>query len=66
MVATNIYIGYGEAAVKLQRDWISDPQGLPFAQHIKTHALVVLVQKGLQYHEIEQSVIHVGRILFTD
>ncbi|MCJ1465471.1 hypothetical protein MMC07_004089 [Pseudocyphellaria aurata] len=48
--------GHGEAAVKLQRDWISDPQTLPFAQHIKTHALVVLVQKGLQYYEIEQSI----------
>ncbi|KAL8718708.1 MAG: hypothetical protein Q9225_004189 [Loekoesia sp. 1 TL-2023] len=48
--------GHGEAAVKLQRDWIQDPQSLPFAQHIKTHALVQLVQKGLQYYEIEQSV----------
>lgn len=48
--------GHGEAAVKLQRDWIADPQTLPFAQHIKTHALVVLVQKGLQYYEIEQSI----------
>ncbi|MCJ1347793.1 hypothetical protein MMC31_006022 [Peltigera leucophlebia] len=48
--------GHGEAAVKLQRDWIPDPQTLPFAQYIKTHALVVLVQKGLQYYEIEQSI----------
>ncbi|KAL8833716.1 MAG: hypothetical protein Q9170_004115 [Blastenia crenularia] len=48
--------GYGEAAVKLQRDWNQDPQSLQFAQHIKTHALVLLVQKGLQYYEIEQSI----------
>lgn len=48
--------GHGEAAVKLQRDWNQDPQSLPFAQHIKTHALVLLVQKGLQYYEIEQSI----------
>ncbi|KAL9026708.1 MAG: hypothetical protein Q9196_004664 [Gyalolechia fulgens] len=48
--------GHGEAAVKLQRDWNQDPQSLPFAQHIKTHALVLLLQKGLQYYEIEQSI----------
>ncbi|KAL8730319.1 MAG: hypothetical protein Q9181_004706 [Wetmoreana brouardii] len=47
---------HGDAAVKLQRDWNQDPQSLPFAQHIKTHALVRLVQKGLQYYEIEQSI----------
>jgi hypothetical protein len=51
-------VGHGEAAVKLQRDWTSDPQRLPCAQHIKPHALIVLVQKGLQYHEIEQSIVH--------
>ncbi|KAL2040938.1 hypothetical protein N7G274_006396 [Stereocaulon virgatum] len=45
--------GHGEAAVKLQRDWLQDPQSLPFAQRIKTHALVSLVQKGLRYHQIE-------------
>ena len=53
---SNPSTGYGEAAVKLQRDWIADPQSLPFAQHIKTHALVVLLQKGLRYHEIEQTI----------
>jgi hypothetical protein len=40
----------------LQRAWLANPQTLPFASHIKTHALVSLVQKGLQYHEIEQSL----------
>lgn len=60
-----IFKGHGEAAVKLQRDWISDPQSLPFAQHIKTHALVVLVQKGLQYYDIEQSINQVRRTLAT-
>ncbi|KAH8701679.1 WD repeat protein [Talaromyces proteolyticus] len=48
--------GHGDAAVTLQRAWIPNPQNLPFASHIKTHALVSLVQKGLQYHEIEQSL----------
>ena len=48
--------GHGEAAVKLERDWNVDPRSLPFAQFIRTHALVLLVQKGLQYYEIEQSL----------
>ncbi|KAL9001304.1 MAG: hypothetical protein Q9169_000195 [Polycauliona sp. 2 TL-2023] len=48
--------GHGEAAVKLQRDWIQDPQSLPYAQETKTHALVRLVQKGIQYYEIERSI----------
>lgn len=52
--------GHAEAAVKLQRDWLSDPQTLPFAQHIKTHALVSLIQKGLRYHQVEQSFGQTG------
>jgi WD40 repeat protein len=40
----------------LQRAWNPNPQALPFAPYIKTHALVSLVQKGLQYHDIEQSL----------
>ncbi|KAJ5168006.1 uncharacterized protein N7482_003600 [Penicillium canariense] len=48
--------GHGDAAVSLQRAWYPDPQTLPFARHIKTHALVSLVQKGLQYHELESSI----------
>ncbi|KAL4934001.1 WD40 repeat domain-containing protein [Aspergillus undulatus] len=48
--------GHGEAAVTLQRAWNRDPQTLPFAPYIRTHALVSLVQKGLQYHELEQSL----------
>ena len=52
--------GFGDAAVKLQRDWLLEPQKLPFAQHIKTHALVSLLQKGLQYYQVEQSIDQVS------
>lgn len=55
--------GHGEAAVMLQRAWNLDPQSLPFAPYIRTHALVSLVQKGLQFHELEQSVDKVFCIL---
>ena len=47
--------------MKLQRDWLLNPQSLPFAQRIKTHALVSLVQKGLQYYKVEQEVNQVSR-----
>ncbi|KAH0544839.1 hypothetical protein FGG08_001068 [Glutinoglossum americanum] len=50
------FLGYGEAAVRLQRDWNLDPQSLPFASHVRAQALVSLVQKGLLYHELEQTV----------
>lgn len=53
---TNFPTGHGEAALTLQRAWNRDPQSLPFAPYIKTHALVSLVQKGLQYHELEHSL----------
>ncbi|KAJ6090201.1 hypothetical protein N7486_009016 [Penicillium sp. IBT 16267x] len=58
--------GHGEAAVSLQRAWYPEPQNLPFARHIQTHALVSLVQKGLQYHELESSIDKEGNpIKFT-
>lgn len=41
--------------MSLQKDWNPDPQSLPFARHIGTHALVSLVQKGLQLHELQSS-----------
>ena len=56
LVLTVVSTGHGEAAVKLQRDWMIDPQTLPFADNVKSHALVALVQKGLQYHEVERSL----------
>ncbi|KAJ5976196.1 hypothetical protein N7481_009903 [Penicillium waksmanii] len=59
-------VRHGDAAVSLQRAWFPDPQSLPFARHIKTHALVSLVQKGLQYHELESSLDKEGNpITFT-
>lgn len=45
----------------LQRAWNPNPQSLPFAPYIRNHALVSLVQKGLQYHEIEQSLDEASR-----
>ena len=48
--------GYGEAAVKLQRDWNLDPQSLPFASRVKSRALVSLVQQGLRYYHLAKTI----------
>lgn len=48
--------GYGEAAVKLQRDWNIVPQGLPFANRIKSRALISLVQQGLRYYHLAKTI----------
>lgn len=46
----------------LQRAWNSDPQSLPFAPYIKTHALITLIQKGLLYYDLEQSLLVITQI----
>lgn len=55
-----VLLGYGDAAVKLQRDWNVDAENLPFAHHIKGQALVSLVQKGLRYHHLSLTIDEVG------
>ena len=53
---TDLVAGYGEAAVKLQRDWNIVPQGLPFANRIKSRALISLVQQGLRYYHLAKTI----------
>lgn len=67
-----MFIGHGDAALMLQRAWNHNPQDFPFASYIKPHALIVLIQKGLQYFELEQSLDQVcnlagrvGAVQFT-
>lgn len=48
--------GYADVAVKLQRDWNLDAENLPFAKHVRSQALVSLVQKGLRYHHLSLTV----------
>jgi hypothetical protein len=48
--------GYGEAAVKLQRDWNLNPESLPFTKRIKSRALVSLVQQGLRYYHLAKTI----------
>ena len=58
--------GLGQTAARLQRDWGQpNPDALPFANSIKPHALVVLLQKGLRLHEYESSIDQARRATST-
>lgn len=46
----------------LQREWkIEEPQHLDFAPHVKHHALVSVLQRGLLYHDIERQSLQVSQ-----
>ncbi|KAI1780978.1 WD40 repeat-like protein [Hypoxylon cercidicola] len=47
---------YRETAVKFQKEWhVEKPhQQLDFAQHVKSHALVNVINKGLLYNSLER------------
>ncbi|KAI0479192.1 WD40 repeat-like protein [Xylariaceae sp. FL0804] len=48
---------YRETAVKFQKEWhIQEPhRQLDFARHVKSHALVNVLNKGLLYHSLERA-----------
>lgn len=47
---------YRETAVKFQKEWhVEEPhRQLDFAQHVKSHALVNVINKGLLYNSLER------------
>ncbi|KAF3355419.1 hypothetical protein VdG1_04104 [Verticillium dahliae VDG1] len=46
---------YRETAAKFQKEWHAEPhRHFDFARHIKSHALVSVVNKGLCYHALER------------
>ncbi|RFU31886.1 hypothetical protein B7463_g4495, partial [Scytalidium lignicola] len=48
---------YRETALKLQKEWnVQDPQHLSFAPHVKNHALVAVLNKGLLFNAVEREV----------
>ncbi|KAF2762291.1 WD40 repeat-like protein [Pseudovirgaria hyperparasitica] len=48
--------GFGSAAVHLQKEWVRDPQELPFASNVKKNAMVELLQDGLYLNHLEAGV----------
>ncbi|KAI0832992.1 WD40 repeat-like protein [Hypoxylon sp. FL0890] len=54
---TNLEVAdYRETAVKFQKEWhVEEPhRQLDFAQHVKSHALVNVINKGLLYNSLER------------
>jgi hypothetical protein len=48
-------LDYQETAVRLEKEWnVEDPQKLPFAPHVTSHALVAVLNRGLLYNTIER------------
>lgn len=61
-------LDYCETAIRLQKEWnMEDPQRLSFAPHVKSHALVSILNRGLIYNMHERrfaaSQVSLKRIL---
>lgn len=52
---------YGQTAQMLQQEWrMPDPQQqLPFAGHVRIHALIKILNKGLDLHDMQRRTIRV-------
>ncbi|KAF1924633.1 WD40 repeat-like protein [Didymella exigua CBS 183.55] len=44
--------GFGNAALQLSRCWLRDPDSLPFAKHVSSHALVRILQDGMEFDRL--------------
>ncbi|KAM0440710.1 hypothetical protein ACHAPT_000011 [Fusarium lateritium] len=57
---------YRETAAKLQKEWhVKQPhRDFPFARHVKSHALVSVLNRGLLYHALERE--HARKLLPLD
>ncbi|KAF2803502.1 uncharacterized protein BDZ99DRAFT_526429 [Mytilinidion resinicola] len=48
--------GFGNAAVQLSRSWYHNPDRLPFAKHVSSHALIHILQDGLWFDKLQAEV----------
>ncbi|UZP32590.1 hypothetical protein NXS19_000406 [Fusarium pseudograminearum] len=57
---------YRETAAKFQKEWhVKQPhREFAFARHVKSHALVSVINRGLQYHALERE--HARKLLPQD
>lgn len=44
--------GFGNAALQLSRCWLRDPDALPFANNISAHALIRILQDGIEFDKL--------------
>ena len=54
--------GFGNAALKLSRCWIRDPDTLPFAKNVEPHALIRLLQDGMCFDQLQAEACNVRRV----
>lgn len=52
-------LDYRETAAKFQKEWhVKEPhRDLPFACHVKGHALVSVINRGLIYYALERDCV---------
>ncbi|KAF2497357.1 hypothetical protein BU16DRAFT_457014 [Lophium mytilinum] len=48
--------GFGNAAVQLSRSWYHNPDRLPFAKNVSSHALIHILQDGLWLDKLQAEV----------
>ncbi|KAJ4381076.1 hypothetical protein N0V86_003423 [Didymella sp. IMI 355093] len=44
--------GFGNAALQLSRCWLRDPDSLPFAKNVSSHALIRILQDGIEFDKL--------------
>ncbi|KAF3037748.1 hypothetical protein E8E11_002814 [Didymella keratinophila] len=44
--------GFGNAALQLSRCWLRDPDSLPFAKNVSSHALIRILQDGMEFDKL--------------
>ncbi|KAJ4994505.1 hypothetical protein SVAN01_00334 [Stagonosporopsis vannaccii] len=44
--------GFGNAALQLSRCWLRDPDALPFASNVSAHALIRILQDGIEFDKL--------------
>jgi hypothetical protein len=51
-----LLVDYRETAAKFQKEWdVKQPhRDFAFARHVKSHALVSVINRGLLYHALER------------
>lgn len=54
--SNHLMTDYRETAAKFQKEWhVKEPhRDLPFARHVKGHALVSIINRGLVYQALER------------
>lgn len=51
--------GFGNAALQLSRCWLRDPDSLPFAKNVSPHALIRILQDGMEFDKLRAEASNV-------